>query len=203
MLELLIALAVMSTTLLAVAFAFERASESYEEGQVDRAIEAQSHRALDFIARQFIDSGTGSFTVPPPPGLGASTLTFRRATGYDGANVQWGDFLTLMLDLEEGEFDDGLDNNNNGLVDERVLQQVRNLGQPDEERQVVTHWVRELAAGELPGGGDENGNGLVDEQGLSFALQGNVLAVRLTLERIGSKGRTVTSTVETSVRLRN
>src|SRR5262245_43945957 len=140
MVELLISLAVMSTTLLAVALAFERASDSYEDGTVDRALEAQSHRALDAMARQFLDAGTGQIAAPPAAPLGASTLTFRRATGFDGTNVVWGDFLTFALELEEGEINDALDNNSNGLVDERVVWQIRNQGLPDEERQVVTRW---------------------------------------------------------------
>lgn len=203
MVELLIATAVMGTTLLAVALAFSRASASYEDGQVDRALETQSHRALDFIVGQFLDAGVGQIAPAPVSPAWASTVTFRRAQGFDGVAVQWGDFLTIALELEDGELDDGLDNNANGVVDERVASWIQNQGQPDEERRVITRWVRELALGETLDGDDDNGNGLVDEQGLSFELQGNVLVVRLTLERIGNQGRIVSQAVETSVRLRN
>lgn len=202
LLELVIGLAVMGSTLLAVGLAFQRASSSYEDGQVDRALQSQAHRVLDRVAAQFLDAGAGQFAPPLGP-LGASDVTFRRAAGFDGVNVLWGDFQTIRLELEEGELDDAADNNGNGLVDERVAWAITNEGLPNEERRVITRWVRELAVGELPNGLDDNGNGLQDEQGLSFELQGDVLTIRLTLERLARGGRVVTYAVETSVRLRN
>lgn len=203
LLELVIGVAVMGSTLLAVGLAFQRASGSYEDGQVDRALQSQAHRVLDRIASQFLDAGVGQFAAPPLAPLGASDVTFRRASGFDGVNVQWGDFQTIRLELEDGELDDGADNNGNGLVDERVAWEITNEGLPNEERRVLTRWVRELAVGELPNGVDDNGNVLQDEQGLSFELQGDVLTIRLTLERLARGGRVVTYAVETSVRLRN
>lgn len=201
--EMMISLAVITTTFLALGLAFERASDTYEDGQVDRALQAQAHRALDRIARPFLDAGVGQIPVQPLAPLGSSDVTFKRATGWAGGAVQWGEFQSFRLELEEGEIDDNADNNGNGLVDERVVWWITNEGLPDEERRPITHWVRELASGELPNGADDNGNGLQDEQGLSFELRGNVLVIRLTLERPARAGRVATYAAETSVRLRN
>lgn len=201
--ELVIAMAVMTTTLLAIGLVFERASRSYEEGQIDRTLEAQAHRATDFVVRQFLDAGVGQIVAPPLAPLGASNITYQRAQGWNGAGVDWGGLLTLRLELEEGELDDGADNNGNGLADERCLWWIANEGQPDEERRLVTRWVRELAPGETANGADDDGNGLQDDGGLSFELQGNVLVVRLALERVAYRGRIASYATQTSVRLRN
>ena len=203
LLELLITVAILGTTLMSIAISFKRASASYEEGRVDRELETQAYRALDFMAREFIDAGVGQIPAPPTAPLGADSITYRRATGFDGVNVLWGDFTTIELELEEGELDDAVDNNGNGLVDERIAVWIVNEGQPDERRRVITRWVRELLEDEIADGDDDNGNDLEDERGLSFELQGNVLIIRLTLERIGYQGRIVTTTARTSVQLRN
>ena len=67
-------------------------------------------------------------------------------------------------------------------------------------------FVREFLQGEVGGNdADDNGNGLSDERGLcmTFDTDTNTLMVRLTIERLTSQGRLVTSTAETSVLLRN
>ena len=203
LLEMLIAVIVLGTTLVSITMTLNSASGAYEEGQVERELDEQDYRALDAIARELLDAGISQIPVPPTAPLGSESVTYRRATGFDGVNVLWGSFITVRLELDHGELDDGADNNGNGLVDERMVVWIENEGQPDERRRVLTRWVRERMEGELVNGADDNGNGLEDESGLSFELQGNVLILRLSLERIGTRGRVVTRTVQTSVRLRN
>ena len=203
LLEMLITVALLGTTLLSIGVSFERATAAFEESRTDRDLETQAFRALDQIAGEFLDAGVGQIPLPPSAPLGSDSITYRRAAGFDGVNVLWGDFVTVELELEEGELDDGADNNGNGLVDERVAVWIENKGQPNERRRVITRWVRELLEGEIANGNDDNGNALEDERGLSFEMQGNVLVIRLTLERIGYKGRNAIATVQTSVRLRN
>jgi hypothetical protein len=107
------------------------------------------------------------------------------------------------LELETGEQDNGLDDNGNGLVDEGVIVWTENPGLVDERRVIRSHWVREYLEGELPNGLDDNGNGLRDERGLCFSIEGDVLTIRITLERRDDDGRIHTKTVQTSVRVRN
>jgi hypothetical protein len=117
--------------------------------------------------------------------------------------VTWGDPRTVRFEYENGELDDGVDNNNNGLADEGVVVWIENAGQPDERRSVWASGVREYLAGETFNGEDDNENGLSDEAGLSFAIDDDVLTIRLTLEDRGPSGVLITKSTETSVHVRN
>lgn len=203
LLEVLIAMTIMGTTLFSIALAMDKASGSFDEGQVDRDLDSKIHRTLDFVTNELVDSGTGTFQESLLAPTGSDTLSFRRSQGFAGGAMQWGPFLRLTLELEQNELDDGVDNNGNGLVDERVAVWLENPGQANERRRVLTRWVAELAEGETFDNTDENGNGLVDEPGLSFELGDGVLDVRLTLQRIGHEGRMVTRSGEVSLRVRN
>ena len=111
--------------------------------------------------------------------------------------------MRIALELERVELDNGLDDNGNGLVDERMVVRIEDPGGPDERRKVICHDVSEYLAGEIPNGLDDNGNGLNDERGLSFVVLGDVLTIRLTLEAPGANENMLERTVQTSVRLLN
>lgn len=104
----------------------------------------------------------------------------------------------------EGEVcDNGLDDNGNGLIDERRVLLVPDTATPAELVSLGSQ-VRELAEGELPNGLDDNGNGIADEAGLWFRHDGSgTLTVSLSLERLDGRGGSIVRTLTTSVRMRN
>lgn len=167
-------------------------------------VEIQVRRSLDRLRAALLVSGLDTLDPRPAGGLWSSDLTFDQLQGMtdDRGRVIWRS-MSAGLEMARGEVDDGVDNNGNGLVDERNLVLIRDVGEAEERRIVLSRWVRELYAGETANGLDDNGNGLIDEAGFCYRLRGDSVDLFLTLERIDGKGRTITRSLETSVLLRN
>ncbi|HVS19460.1 MAG TPA: hypothetical protein VMT18_12720, partial [Planctomycetota bacterium] len=136
-------------------------------------------------------------------GVGAPSLQYVQAIDYQSGQVVVTPLRQLGLEYAEGEIDDGLDNNSNGLIDECRLVLIENLGMAEERRLVLTRWVSELFEGEQSNGADDNGNGLIDERGFHVERVGDTLFVRLILQRLDAQGHLMTRTARTSVELRN
>jgi hypothetical protein len=130
-------------------------------------------------------------------------LRFRLAAGYADDAIQWGEWRQIGIELEPGELDDGMDNDGDGLVDERRVVWTEAPGTLDERRRVLVGGVRELDDGEIANGVDDDGDTLLDEPGLTFVLQGDVLRVRLCIEGIDERGVVRTRSAETSIHIRN
>jgi prepilin-type N-terminal cleavage/methylation domain-containing protein len=203
LIELAIAVVLLSIMLMAITLTTQSASSSFKVATADEDLATRAHRALDFVAGELADSGLASLTPSPDNPFGVSSLTYRKCMGWAGGAAQWSALDGIALQLESGEVDDGLDNNGNELIDERVIVWTREAGAPTQVQTVKTRWVREFLEGEVENGADDNGNGLLDETGLSFFLTGEVLTIRITLERRDGQGRLQTKTVESSMRIRN
>lgn len=197
--ESLIAVTFLAVLFLAVAQVSSRASDAFDEGSAEHALSTGTHRALERIAHalDFADDGMVA-GVPAWPGE-VDAIVFQTPTSFEGGAAQWST-VDVFLELDGEELDDDLDNDGDGLVDERRAVMVEAQGQPDERRIVLASGVAELLEGELANGVDDNGNGLVDEMGLSFSSEGNVVFVRLTCHRRDEGGRLLQTTAETAVR---
>lgn len=203
LLEIVISALVMAVLIGAIGQAVMTGSSAYEQGMSSAQIEGQAQRLLERIASEFADVDrstlTPSFTQP----LSASTESFARCTGWNGAGMVVGPTRQIQLAMETGELDNGLDDNGNGLIDECCVILVPDTANPAVDVR-LGGYVREFAEGEVPNLADDNGNGLRDERGLSFEHDGSgTLTIRLTLERRASGGRLVDFTVQTAVRMRN
>ena len=106
--------------------------------------------------------------------------------------------------------EDDVDNDGDGLVDERRVVWIRKPGQPDERRTVLCRDVPKWFEGEIPGNSlDDNGNGLVDGMGLAFDFaegfpdERRYVRILLSLETRDGEGRPITTTVERFVSFRN
>jgi len=109
----------------------------------------------------------------------------------------------FVLDLEDGELDNDADDDGDGLVDERALHVVIDVGGPDEKRVVICKGVTERYTGEELNLADDNGNGLVDEAGFHVERDGDRLIVRLAVEVARSDGSRLERDGEVSIRIRN
>ncbi len=205
MIEVLIAMTVLTMVLAMVGLATLSGQEAYKTGVNAAHLENQARRTLDRIANEVMEAGQQWVLPQPLPPLGSGTLNYRRNTGFGGGNIAWSTNTSIQFQYAPGELDDGLDNDGNGLVDDGVVALVQDVGGPDQQTTILTRWVAEFLQGEVPNGADDNGNGLQDEGGLSFeydpALQ--MLTIRITLQRRDAEGRLATRTMQTSVRLRN
>jgi hypothetical protein len=131
--------------------------------------------------------------------LGIGTLTLRTMLSLDPLMGKSGYPFLLQI----GETANGVDDNKNGLVDEGQLVLTRNNGQANQQSVVLAHRVAKLLEGETLNHADDNGNGLIDESGFCVFREGNLLRIRLTLQRSLRPGQIIQATVETGVRLRN
>ena len=204
LLEVAISITVLVTITLAATATVDRSQGAWSTSVTANELNSVSQIALDRIARDLKSAVRGSLTPNVTlPGQSTSTLDYRGNSGWVAGAVVPGAINRLTLELDSTELDDGIDNNSNGVIDERVLVWSDNPGTVDERRSRRASFVAELLEGELPNGIDDNGNGLVDEPGFCIQIDGNTLNLRLTLQRLSPGGAVMTSTVETSVLVRN
>lgn len=202
-LEVIIAATVLAMLLGAVGTTVLRGNTAYKQGLGNALLEGQARRLLDRIAAEFSDVDRSSLDPNPLLPFWASTVDYARCRGWAGGAMLVGPLREIQLALEPGELDNGLDDNGNGLIDERQVLLVPDMATPAETIS-LGGYVRERAEGETQNGADDNGNGLTDELGLFFTHDGSgTLTISLTLERPDAWGRLVTRTLRTAVRMRN
>lgn len=200
--EAMIALSLLAVMFLAVAQTSSRASDAFDEGSADHILSTSTHRALERMARS-IELSDGSILAGAiATDFGTDVVAFQVPVDFVAGAVVMRPWQ-ILAEREPGELDDGQDNDGDGLVDELRVVEVLDAGTPDERRNVLLGGVTELFAGELANDADDNGNGLIDERGLSFSNDGNVVTLRLSVQRRGEGGRVLSKTAETAVRLRN
>jgi len=201
--ETMFSLSVFSVVLGAVAAASLSSTDAFRMGMTESGLESQARQTLQRIAREVQNTGLDAIQPEPLAPFGSPTLTYQLQEGFEDGAVVWGAARRIELRSDVSDEDDGVDNNSNGIVDEGMVVWVDSPGMLNERSVVWCRGVRELLEGEGPNGEDDNLNGLVDEGGLAFQLDGESMTIRLTLERPDHKGRMLTRTVETTVRMRN
>lgn len=200
--ELLIGLTLFTGLILLFTVTIGTITGTYREGRAEGDLVARAHRAVTRVADRLAMAERDGLVGVPPAGFGATALQFHVAAGWAG-NTIWAPDEGVFWELERGELDDGRDNNGNGLADEGVVVWVQNLGLPEERRVVLASGVAELAEGETFNGLDDNGDGLIDEGGLSFAVEGDVVTVGLTLQTLDRDKRVLMRSARTAVAVRN
>ncbi len=160
---------------------------------------------LDRIADELTGVGRSLIFPDPSSNFGTSILTYQRASGVTNAGlVTWDTPSRLELQLDPAELDNGLDDDGDGLVDERQLVFTRNFGMANAQTIVLCTGIPKLAPGELPNNViDDNGNGVVDEAGFNIQRTGDLLTLRLTVQQPYSGNRIATVSLETSIVLHN
>jgi prepilin-type N-terminal cleavage/methylation domain-containing protein len=205
--EMVISVSLLAVVLASASMAVKRGNDLFVQVSVNNDVSSRSARTINRVVQELRGASDTTFVqdLRTPTGVlpkvWSPMLEFQVAEDWNGA-VVWGAPRRLVLELQAGEVDNGLDDNRNGLVDERTLVLLTNPGMADEERLVLAHGVAELLEGELPNGLDDNGNQIVDEQGFCLDLDEDALTIRLTLERMGPQGRVV-RTHEDTIFLRN
>ena len=180
-----------------------RAAGAFAQSSATGDLDARSARAMRRVSAELL--GARWSTIDPLPALpfGSDDLEFEHSADTAGGAVAWGTRSRIQMELAGGELDNGLDDDGNGLVDERSIVLVHDADLPSERRATILSGVGELLEGELPNVLDDNGNGLIDEGGLSFSAQDGTLTIRLTVQRTGPGGRVLTRTQTLDLVLRN
>jgi prepilin-type N-terminal cleavage/methylation domain-containing protein len=185
LLEVVVAVALLAIVVIKAAMILDMANERHDVDTTEMALEAQAHRVLDRIAYAIVGTSRERLLPDPQAPICSGELRYEVSIGVEDGAVVWGDPERIGIGTEERQV---------------VWEQAPPLG--ESVRRVWCSVARPLLEGELANGRDDNGNGLVDERGLSFTLDGDVVTIRLTLERQTRHGLT-TRTVETTVTLRN
>ncbi len=206
--ETLLSLILLVGVLAGTAMIVRRGFALFHTSSASGDINARGTRALDRVARELRGAGIGTIQqdLVTPAGMDkfwSPQLDYRLALDWAAGAVVWSPDKRLVLELETGEVANDIDDNGNGLVDEGKLVLLENPGLATERRVVLANGVSELLEGELPNGVDDNGNEIVDEAGLCFDREGNVLTVRLSLERVGPNGDVLVRTQRDSIIIRN
>jgi len=202
-LEMVIAGTMSAVILGAIATAAISGQRSAAQNLAMADLETRARRAVDRIAEELVSSRSAALSPNPAGQFGAATLTYQKDIGYAAGAAVFGVNQRIRWVLEPRETRNNIDDDRDGLVDEGVVELTRDLGAGTQRVVTLARGVSEYLEDELPNGADDNANGLTDEQGLSFSLTGRTLTIRLSVQDIGSEGRVLTQTVETSLRIRN
>lgn len=178
-------------------------TSAINSGASQAELDAELRRTLHRITEELLPSGMAVIAPQPMPVEGGTAITYRRSEGQVNGRIRWGNPRRLAFVLEPGEVNDGLDNNGNGLVDEGMVQLTLDEGLQTQQTVTLCHGVRKLGRREEDNDQDDDEDGLVDEPGLAFRLDGNVLRLSLTLERLDPQRHPVAQTLETVVQPRN
>jgi prepilin-type N-terminal cleavage/methylation domain-containing protein len=205
LIELLVSIGVLGLILTAVGLVQLRSAAESKSMQARGIAEARARRALDRVAEELTGVGH-SFMFPDPSGsTGTSALTYQRPTGVNNLGVvTWGIPSRLQLQLEPRELDNGVDDDSDGLVDERQLVYTRDFGAASATMVVLCTGIPELAPGEIANNiVDDNGNGVADEAGFNVQRIGDLLTIRITVQQPFAGNQIATVSLETSIVLHN
>lgn len=203
-LELMISVTVLSIVVSGVVMATRAGAGTFKTNMANGDVETKGRRVIERLTREL---ASAKITNPAPLFLingGADTLDFQMPTGFTGGAMTWGPTMRLALELEDGELDNGVDDNNNGLIDEGRLVRITDpFG--ESTRVVLAHGIPELLEGEETAAGDDNGNGGEEEPGVWFVLDPDLrrLNVSISIQGVDADGRLIVRTTETVIGLRN
>lgn len=201
--EIVLGITLFAVFMGATGIAALRSSAAFGSARRVDELQNETARVLARATDELVGTGLGVLAPDPDTAWGTAVFGFRHPSGFNAGAVTWGNLQTIGFEYADGEIDDGVDNNGDGLVDEGQIVLVRDLGLASERRVVICRNVAELAEGEVVNNLDDNGNGVRDEAGFNVQRVGDVLTVRVTLQAIGETGVLMERSMSGSVRLRN
>jgi len=203
MVELAVSLALITVMMGGLMIVSHNITSAVRAGTSSAALEVEGETAIRRLVEVLREAATDTVTPRPAAPFSTPRVDFLRADSWSIKGFQWNPLERIRLELRPGELDNGLDDNGNGLSDERRVTWITDPGAPGQRVVTLCNWASELLEGELPNGADDNGNGLIDEPGLCVVFQDDGALVRLTLQRRDPEGRLLTRTFERRVGFRN
>lgn len=185
--EMVIALALAGIVVGNLLLVLSDTRERFASQSLSKDVDAAARRALDRIALQIQGAVRSQLYSPVGAPLSSDSINYTSVVGTQNGEpiVSPPQRIALSQDPKSS------------------VTWYQNPGQSSEMRVVWARDLRDFCAGEVLNGVDDNGNGLVDEKGLAFEVEGAMVRITLTLERIGPDGQVVTKTLETRVTCRN
>jgi prepilin-type N-terminal cleavage/methylation domain-containing protein len=202
--ELMVASAVLVILLLGMTRTGAGVTKLFATSVTRMEVEQQLRQSMGRLTTDLRHASLGSFDAMGEAPLWTNATGFDRINGLDPVDGE-GIWRSMRLELRmgEGETDDGLDEDGDGLVDERQLVLTRDVGTADAREQVMLRDIPELFPGEVENGLDDNGNGLLDETGFAIYTEDGALKILLSKIGIDEDRRLITRSLSTSAKLRN
>jgi type II secretory pathway pseudopilin PulG len=205
--ELVIGIVLLVVVFGGLGLASTRALALFENATTTNDVNSRAARACDRLARELFGASSRNLlpdleTPPGNPVVWSPSVEHRIGARWEDGEVVWSERQLIAWELEPGETNNGLDDDNDGLVDEGMVVSGEE-GMPGDRRVTIVNGVPELLEGEQANGLDDNGNGLVDESGLCFDLADGALRIHLTVQVPGPDGALIQRTQEVSVWPRN
>ena len=164
-------------------------------------------RAVQQVVQEISLAATSSVDVPISiPGeetLWTDQLELMIVTEWQGDMRILGREVSFSTRLEPTETDNGIDDDDDGLVDEYELIATYDPNGTSPLTRVLATGVLEFFPGETSDGIDENGNGLLDEHGFNFSIDQDVLSIRLAMGTQLPGGEVATRESTVNIVLRN
>jgi prepilin-type N-terminal cleavage/methylation domain-containing protein len=202
--ELMISVSILALLMVSVA-AFQTRTQQTSKSVVVRAeLERRGERVLQQITSELRPLGIHTLVPDPTSDLGTDTLTFEKPTDVTAAGVvTWSTQTTIGLVMDNNELDNGLDDDDDGRIDERRLVITRDVGTLNAKATTICHDVGEYLEGETANLLDDNGNAIRDEKGFCARRIGDLLYIYLTLESRADDGNIVRYTSSTAIVIHN
>ncbi|MFT7678177.1 MAG: prepilin-type N-terminal cleavage/methylation domain-containing protein [Planctomycetota bacterium] len=201
--EMTIAVSILGVALTSAAMVSKTGGDAHQTNAAVQSLENSLSQSISRIAGELALSGMDHLDPDPIEGLPYQDLDYQVVVGYTDTAPDLSVTRQIVAEAEAGDANDGIDNDGDGLIDERTLLMVRDVGLATERRVVLCNGVLEYLEGETFDGADENGNGLEDEPGFHLERNGDVITIRLSVGKQGPGGVTLVRTAELDVRLRN
>jgi len=176
LMELMIAIVIVAILTVMTYVLLFASIQSFSAGVTAAALNGQARDLLERLFAEIVDAGISSLQPPFPNG--SSSLTFQRNLGYSAGALTFDTPATLSFAYAPGEANDGIDNNNDGRIDEGRLMRIK-----DGDTVVLSN---DLAEG-----------------GIAFTQNGNAIRIVVTLEKVESPGRVLRTVSEVTVQVRN
>jgi prepilin-type N-terminal cleavage/methylation domain-containing protein len=187
LIEIMISIIVLSILVVGIYSAFSATQGIYATGISRQEIQDRVRRALNAIALELrqASAGTGAaITFGTAGTAGDESVTFSMCTGFTAGAATYGSPITITSILGDDEADNGLDDNNNRLVDERKVLRTQagviNKTLADNLQEGSLRFTRTLTAGQ------------VDRITITLSLQG-----------VDNRGQVIVATDSVTVDLRN
>lgn len=203
LIEVVISMTILASIFGTIAIVQKRGESLASAAGLQSQADLKAARVVDRVVRELQGMGLAWSAPDPSTSLGSDSITYRVSLGVAGGVVQQSAQRNLALQLAPGEADNGLDDDGDGLVDERSLVFTTDMGLASQRTTVLCDEIRELADGETANVLDDNGNGVVDERGFNLHRIGDVMEVRVCVELAGADGNRAIASVGTSFRVRN
>jgi prepilin-type N-terminal cleavage/methylation domain-containing protein len=204
LIEMVVSLSILGALVGAAALFQSRGQHASVGIQRQADLERRANRAMQAVVRELLSVGVHTLAPDPTGALGTDAMTFQTPVSVSNAGViTWSSPTSLTLQMDTDELDNGLDDDGNGLVDERALVITYGVGTAFERRVVLAHGIANWLEGEVPNMADDNGNGVIDEHGFSLRRIGDLLYIRLTLEAPAEGGTATAYTITTALVIHN